>query len=193
MASEMTVVHHPCKGFLKFVLPEDTVTVDMEVMTLNGIHIFQQDKYSNEKTFIPWNDHNKPPSCFLKRLRDTQGTPSKEILETLVDRNLNENFRPKTPYKCPKIARMLDREVIMDEKQRKMDNGTETQARLPRWNPIPSDWSDDEEDDKDNQARGAIAKTIPQDPPTQYFIWHLPQCNPTMSSDSLKRKNGPPF
>ena len=50
MASEMTVVHHPCKGFLKFVLPEDIMTVDMEVMTLKGIHIFQQDKYSNEKS-----------------------------------------------------------------------------------------------------------------------------------------------
>ena len=34
MASNMTVVHHTCEGFLRFVLPEDTVTVDMEVMTL---------------------------------------------------------------------------------------------------------------------------------------------------------------
>ena len=49
MASEMTVVHHQCEGFLKFVLLEDTMTVDMEVMTLKGIHIFWQDKHSNEK------------------------------------------------------------------------------------------------------------------------------------------------
>ena len=48
---------------------------------------------------------------------------------------------------------MSDREVIMDTKQRKMDNVTETQARPPRRNPIPSDWFDDEEDDQDNQAR----------------------------------------
>ena len=39
MASDMTVVHHTCEGFLRFVIPEDTVTVDMEVMTLKGIHI----------------------------------------------------------------------------------------------------------------------------------------------------------
>ena len=70
-----------------------------------------------QKTFIPWSEHNKPPPSFLKRLRDTQGTPSKEFLETLVDRNLDEKFRPKTPCKCPKIARMSDREVIMDAKQ----------------------------------------------------------------------------
>ena len=53
MASEMTVVHHQCEGFLKFVIPEDSMTIDMEVMTLKGIHIFRQDRNSNEKTFIP--------------------------------------------------------------------------------------------------------------------------------------------
>ena len=42
MASDMIVVHHTFEGFLRFVLPEDTVTVDMEVMTLKGIHIFRQ-------------------------------------------------------------------------------------------------------------------------------------------------------
>ena len=123
--------------------------------------------------FIPWSEHNKPTSSFLKRLRDTQSTPSKEFSETLVDRN----FRSKTPYKCPKIARMLDREVIMDAKQRKMDNVTETQARPPRWNPLPSDWTNDEEDDKDDQARAPIPKPILQGP-TKHFIWHLPQCKP---------------
>ena len=84
----MTVVQHTCKRFLKFVLPTDTLTVDMEVMTLKGLHIFQHDKHSDEKMFIPWSEHNKPPSSFLKRLRDTQGTPSKEFLETLVDQKL---------------------------------------------------------------------------------------------------------
>ena len=49
----MTVVQHPCNRLLRFILPEDTVTVDMEVMTLKGIHIFRQDKHSNEKMFIP--------------------------------------------------------------------------------------------------------------------------------------------
>ena len=162
----MTVIHHQCTGFLKFVVPEDSMTVDMEVMTLKGIHIFRQDKHSNEKTFIPWCDHNKPLSSFLKRLRDTQGTPSKEFLEMLVDRNMDKNFRPKNPCKCPKVAKMLDREVIMDAKQRRMDKVMETQSRPPTWNPIPLDWSneDDDENDKDDQARAPIAKPILQDP-----------------------------
>ena len=127
----MTVVHHQCKEFLKFVIPEDTVTVDMEVMTLKGIHIFRQDKHSNEKTFIPWSDPNKPPSSFLKRLRDTKGMPSKEFLEMLVDRNLDEKIQTKDPCKCPRVAKMSDGEVIMDAKQRRMDKVMETQTRPP--------------------------------------------------------------
>ena len=61
---------------------------------------------------------------------------------------------------------MLDREVIMDAKQRKMDRVTETQARHPTWNALHSDWSDedDDENDKDDQARAPIAKPILQDP-----------------------------
>ena len=161
----MTVIHHQCEGFLKFLILEDTVTIDMEVTTIKGIHIFWQDRHSNEKTFIPWSDHNKPPSSFLKRLRDTQGTPSKEFLEMLVDSNLDENFRPKTPCECPTVANTSDREMIINAKQRRMDKVTETQARPPAWNHIPSDWSDDEdENDKDDQTRAPIAKPILQDP-----------------------------
>ena len=53
----------------------------------------------------------------------------------------------------------------MNAKQRKMDKVTETQARPPTWNPIPSDWSDDEdENDKDDQARVPIVKPILQEP-----------------------------
>ena len=83
----------------------------------------------------------------------------------LVERNLDENFRPKSPCKCPKVIKMSDREVIKDTKQRRMNKVTETQARPPTWNPIPSDWSDDEdENDKDDQARPPRAKPILQDP-----------------------------
>ena len=60
------------KGLLRFIIPDDTVTIDMEIMTLKGVHIFQQDKNSSEKTFIPWSEDNKPSSSFLKRVRETQ-------------------------------------------------------------------------------------------------------------------------
>ena len=91
----------------------------MEVMALKGIHIFWQDKNSNEKMFIPWSEHNKPPSSFLKRLRETQDKPTKEFLESMLDRNLEAHFRPKTACKCPKIVRMSDSELIQDVKLRR--------------------------------------------------------------------------
>ena len=49
MASEMMVIQHSCEGLLRFIVPDNRVTVDMEIMTLNGIHIFKQDKNSSEK------------------------------------------------------------------------------------------------------------------------------------------------
>ena len=66
MASKLTTIQHTCKELLRFIIPEDTMTVDMEIMTLKGIHIFRQDKNSNEKAFIPWSEDNTPLSLFLK-------------------------------------------------------------------------------------------------------------------------------
>ena len=99
----------------------------------------QKIRLKRDPPVLSWSDHNKPPSSFLKRLRDTQGTCSKEFLETLVDRNLDKHFRPKTPCKCHKVAKMSGREMIMDAKQKKMDKVTETKARTPTWNPLPLD------------------------------------------------------
>ena len=78
MASDMIAAQYNCKGLLKFILP-DTVTVDMEVMTLTGVHIFRQDKHSSEKNFIPQSEENTPPHAFLKRVRETQAKKSKEF------------------------------------------------------------------------------------------------------------------
>ena len=85
MASEMIITQHTCKGLLSFIILEDTMTVDMEITTLKGIHIFRQDKNSNEKVFIPWSEDNTTPSSFLKRLRETQSKPSAEFLESFLD------------------------------------------------------------------------------------------------------------
>ena len=44
MASEMIAAHHTCEGLLKFILPDDMVTVDLEVMMLTGVHVYKRDK-----------------------------------------------------------------------------------------------------------------------------------------------------
>ena len=53
MASELIAAQHTCKGLLNFILPDDTVTVDLEVMTLTGVHVHRKDGNSVEKRFFP--------------------------------------------------------------------------------------------------------------------------------------------
>ena len=48
MANELVTVRHSCDGLLKFVLSKDTVTVDLEVMTLTGVHVYKKDKNNLE-------------------------------------------------------------------------------------------------------------------------------------------------
>ena len=47
--SKLIAAQHPCKGQLKFILPNDMVTVDLEVMSLTGVHIYKKDKNNIEK------------------------------------------------------------------------------------------------------------------------------------------------
>ena len=72
MASDMIVVHHNCEGLLKFILSDDTVTVNLEVMTLIGVHINRKDRNCRKKRFIPWSEESTPSPAFLKRVKDTQ-------------------------------------------------------------------------------------------------------------------------
>ena len=179
MASEMRVIQHGCEGLPRFIIPDNTVTVDMEVMTFKDVHIFRQDKNSKEKTFIPCNEDNTPPSSFLNRVRETQNKTSKEFLESVLDQDLQPNFRPKHPCTCPKVTRISDNEFIQDAKlkmAKEMDKDNipvidPKQPRPPKPNrkiPHNSDWSDSE-DGKDDQAR---AKPLDiQDPqPSTSFV-----------------------
>ena len=34
----MIAAQHNCEGLLKFILPDDTVTIDLEVMTMTRVH-----------------------------------------------------------------------------------------------------------------------------------------------------------
>ena len=53
MTNELITVQHTCKGLLKFILPKDTVTVDLEVIILTGVHIYKKDKNNLGKQFFP--------------------------------------------------------------------------------------------------------------------------------------------
>ena len=64
MASELIAAQHTCEGLLKFLLPDDMVTVDLEVMTLTGVHVYKRDKNCIEKRFFPWSKENTPLQSF---------------------------------------------------------------------------------------------------------------------------------
>ena len=53
MASEMMVIQYGCEGLLRFIVPDGTVTVDMEIMTLKGIHILSKIRTPVKKLLSP--------------------------------------------------------------------------------------------------------------------------------------------
>ena len=68
MASKMTAAQHICEGLLN-----DTLTVDLEVMTLTRVHVYKRDKNCIEKLFFPWSEQNTPLPEFLRKVREIQG------------------------------------------------------------------------------------------------------------------------
>ena len=79
MASDLIAAQHTCEGLLKFILPDDTVTFDLEIMTLTGVHIYKRDKNCIQKWFFPWSEENTPPPEFLRNVRETQGKRNKDF------------------------------------------------------------------------------------------------------------------
>ena len=79
MASELIAAQHTCKGLLKFILPDDTVTVDLKVITLTGAYVYKRDKNCIEKWFFPWSKEKTPPSEFLRKVRVDPRTDNKRF------------------------------------------------------------------------------------------------------------------
>ena len=79
MASNMIAAQHNCRVHLKFILPDDMVTVDLEVITLTGADVYRKDRNCSEKRFLPWSKENTPPPEFLKKVKETKGERSKEF------------------------------------------------------------------------------------------------------------------
>ena len=85
MANELATVQHSCNGLLKFVLPKDMVTVDLELMTLTGVNTYKKDKNNLEKSFFPWSKENIPPPEFFGKVKETQKTGDSRIFEYFTE------------------------------------------------------------------------------------------------------------
>ena len=49
MARKLVTVQQSSDGLLKFVLPKGTVIIDLEAMTLTGVHTYIKDRNNLEK------------------------------------------------------------------------------------------------------------------------------------------------
>ena len=79
MESELIAAQHTCEGQLKFILPDDTMTFDLEIMTLAGVHVYRKDRNCVEKRFFPWRKENTPSQEFIRKVRETQGQRTKQF------------------------------------------------------------------------------------------------------------------
>ena len=77
------------------------MTVDLEVMTLTGVHVYRKDRNCSEKRFLPWSKENTPPPEFLKKGTETQGERSKEFLESILDKIWNLTLGLNPPANVP--------------------------------------------------------------------------------------------
>ena len=53
----------------------------------------------------------------------------KEFLESLLDQDLEPNFRPKSPCKCPKLAKIVDKHKAQQAHKHKAPNFDSSQER----------------------------------------------------------------
>ena len=68
MASNLITAQHNCEGLLKIILSDDTVTVDLEVMTLTGVHVYKNIGIALKKGFYLEARRIHPLQHFKERL-----------------------------------------------------------------------------------------------------------------------------
>ena len=74
---------------------------------------------------------------FLRKVRETQGQRSKEFLESLLDQDLEPNFRPKSPCKCPNLAKIGNQQEAKPAIKHKASTSNSSQGRQNTNDNIP--------------------------------------------------------
>ena len=116
---------------------------------------------------FPWSEENMPPLEFLKKVKETQRQETKEFLSTLLNHDLEPNYRQKAPCFCPPFSysQEVSRPVNSQKEYNAPPNNIFTSLRMTQTHKRPrrqqtqkkiemkSDWSTDMDDRKDDQAR----------------------------------------
>ena len=108
MASKLIAAQHTCKGLLKYILPNDMMTVDLAVMTLTGVHNYKKDKNNVENDFSLGVKRICLLQNFLRKVKETQRQRAEDFLGTLLNQDLEPNFWPKAPCTCPSFSKLTN-------------------------------------------------------------------------------------
>ena len=76
--------------------------------------VYRKDRKCSEKRFLLWSEENTPPPEFLKKVRGLEETGQKNFLESILDQDLEPNFSPKLRCKCPKLAKLADKQTTQE-------------------------------------------------------------------------------
>ena len=88
------------------------MTADLEVMTLTGVPVYKEDKNNLEKRIFPWGKDNIPPPEVLRKVKETQKHRTSEFLSTLLNQELEPNYRPKEPCAQPALRPINNKETF---------------------------------------------------------------------------------
>ena len=82
-----------------------------------------------KKRFFLWTRRIHFLQNFEERLGRPKDREQKEFLESLLDQGLEPNFKPKSPCKCPKLAKIVDKQKAQLASKHKAPNSDSSQER----------------------------------------------------------------
>ena len=148
MANEMSITQDFRK--LTLTLPDDTVTVNLDVETLKGQYTYSMTNNYTDLSFNPWREDLQPSETFMRIVRELQIEPNLYYLEMMMNQSLVNNF--VTNCHQPKVT-------VIKQNMPQEDN-----ANKQRQSPCSSYWSDylHVADDTDNESMDQTE--LPTDP-----------------------------
>ena len=90
MANEMSITQDFRK--LTLTLPDDMVTVNLDVKTLKGQYTYSLTSNYTDLSFNPWSEDLQPSETFMIIVREAQIEPNSYYLEMIMDQSLVNNF-----------------------------------------------------------------------------------------------------
>ena len=90
MANEMSITQDFRK--LTLTLPDDTVTVNLNVKMLKGQYTYSLNNNYTDLSINLWSEDLQPSETFMRIVREMQIEPNSYYLETIMNQSLVNNF-----------------------------------------------------------------------------------------------------